>query len=129
MRRLRTALAGLVIIAAGCFGSGGDGASGPSYSASAQADCEMLLDIACDRIETCKEEQGGETAPPDFHQTCLDVQRTAFDCAKAVAVDVSFDECVEQLGSFTCAVFLTQDASGKDQTNLPASCVGVIKFP
>ena len=96
--------------------------SGPS----AQDKCEMLLDTACDRIEECAKQLSGEPAPAGFHKMCIDVQKTEVDCARATSVDQSYDECVSEIRTFSCNVFLTADPMGNIEANLPISCEGVI---
>lgn len=75
----------------------------------AQVACNDLLDALCDHLVTC-----GTFASQG---ECLDVQRTALDCDKAIGHALRYDTCVSDIEALVCP----EDA-------LPASCAGVIKL-
>ena len=115
--RQRLFLVGALIALGACNGD-----DGPS----AQDQCDMLLDLSCDRVEECAPQEI-PAGSQDPHRTCLEMTLLLIDCSKAVSVDASYDECIDQLGSLSCGVFVTTDAAGEPEAHLPASCNGVIK--
>ena len=83
-----------------------DGDSSP------QAQCEMLLDSLCDRIEQCGVQLTGETSvPATFHQQCLDTQNAYVNCENVVSVSSSYDACLADVDTYACNSLITIDAT------------------
>lgn len=76
--------------------------------------CDNLVEITCDRAVQCIPTGG-------THAECVQEVQTALPCGSAKSVTASYDRCVSQLKTISCAILFPNN-----QIDLPADCEGVI---
>jgi hypothetical protein len=80
--------------------------------------CDDLVDVLCDRGVQCL---GGSRTE------CVQSVRTELPCGSARSVSASYDRCIEQLETVSCAVlFPTNPSTSQPELRLPADCMEVI---
>lgn len=78
--------------------------------------CEDFVTLFCSKVNEC------DGAP---FADCVDATELALDCGQAVAVNESYDRCLEQLDDLGCALFLGDGT----EYQIPASCDDAIEGP
>ena len=102
---------GLVVVMLGCGGGGG---SSPVEK------CDDLVDIVCDRAVECIPGAG-------THASCVQEVQQVIPCGSAKQVSTSYDRCMTQLETTSCAVlFPVNPQNGQRELVLPADCMSVI---
>lgn len=76
--------------------------------------CDELVDLVCDRFEECVSAAG-------THADCVQLVQQQVPCGTAKAVSASYDRCMAQLASFSCANLFPAGS-----LRLPADCNGVV---
>jgi hypothetical protein len=80
--------------------------------------CDDLVDVLCSRGVQCL---GGS------HSECVQGVKSELPCGSARSVSASYDRCVEQLQTNSCAaLFPTNPSTGQPEIRLPADCMSVI---
>jgi hypothetical protein len=82
--------------------------------------CHALGDSACARVVDCRAPGASNRAA--LLADCRTGVMSSLDCGRAVAVDASYDRCMSEVASATCAAWTANPPL------LPASCHGVIKL-
>jgi len=114
MRLVVTLLGGFLFVVIGCGSDGGTmgGLPSPAERDAARAKCELFKSTFCGRLVQC-------VSPPPSQRECLDALSVSIDCTKTLAVGPSFNTCISELQTFSCAVF-------DGGNNMPASCKMVL---
>lgn len=111
-----------LVLLALLLGCGGPDDEPPSDAApapgAARAECEVLKQTLCSRYGMCQPTQ------PMARLDCLAAVATVLDCSQAVAVSASYQACLEDLRTTTCAVLVPPSR----EVQLPASCKYSILF-
>jgi hypothetical protein len=82
--------------------------------------CDTLVDELCDRALECIPNAG-------THSQCIQELQQVIPCGGVKAVSASYDRCMDQLESFSCAVLFPVDQQTRMQTlELPADCMSVV---
>lgn len=101
----------LLLVIVACGGGGGS---------SAVEKCDDLVDVVCDRAVECVPSGG-------THAACVQEVQQVISCGSAKRVSATYDRCMSQLESNSCAVlFPTNPQSGSRELALPADCMSVI---
>lgn len=113
----------MLATATGCLGGSGDSdgsgsGSGPTHQ------CEVLIDVICDRLVDCSLEISGEAAPTDGRAQCTTALRNDLACGKAVSIGQSYPECISLLQSNPCRTLFP--GSANPELDLPADCHRVV---
>jgi len=109
-------LAACLCVSPACESDGGGGGGG---SGAAAAECLEFVDVYCDQVAAC--------ADMSF-DACAEGMDDALPggCAEAdsIRAPAAFEECKTQIGSWSCAEFLSR-AQNK---NLPDSCEDQLQY-
>ncbi|MGN6103545.1 MAG: hypothetical protein ACTHU0_00330 [Kofleriaceae bacterium] len=81
--------------------------------------CDDLVDQICDRAVDCV---------GLAHGTCVADIQSVLPCGRAVSVKASYDRCMDQLSSNSCAALFPPDQNGNPDLSLPADCQAVIQL-
>jgi hypothetical protein len=125
---LWTGMALSALGAAGCSSSGDDDDDDDSSSTSGDArkKCNNLVQQFCDSIVGCEVEGGFVDASDQDSEiaSCVSDTTESADCANAVDVTTSYDECMSMLANPPCDDI--NQALSDGTLGLPDSCNGVI---
>jgi hypothetical protein len=90
------------------------------------AQCNSLADAYCTNVVDCLVEGG--TVPDEERDTqvadCKSAAKELIDCAHAIGVSESYDDCVNRLNHPDCDAI--NQSVADDDLELPDSCKGVI---
>src|SRR5512139_1499228 len=76
--------------------------------------CDTLIDELCDRAVECFPNAG-------THTQCVQEVQQGLPCGAAKDVTASYDRCIDQIETFSCAVLFPVDSQTHMQTlELPA---------
>jgi hypothetical protein len=106
----RIVLCGLV-----CIGCGSSAPKTPMQK------CDDLITTVCDRGVQCIPAAG-------THAECVSALQPLLPCAMVKTVTASYDRCIDQLKSDSCAMLFPTDSSGHTMLTLPTDCVGVLQM-
>ena len=82
--------------------------------------CDEFVDVVCDRALDC-------LSSPGSHSECVQQVQQLVPCGSAKEVSASYDRCMDQVESNSCAVlFPTDPDTGEPALSLPADCNSVI---
>ncbi len=101
---MRTGIGCLVVFLVAC----GGGSKDPTEK------CDDLVDIVCDRAVECVPNAG-------THSACVAEVEGSLDCGAAQSVSATYNACLMQLRSMSCASLFPND-----MLVLPTDCNGVI---
>ena len=82
--------------------------------------CDEFVDVVCDRALDC-------LSSPGSHSECVQQVQQLVPCGSAKEVSASYDRCMDQVESNSCAVlFPTDPDTGEPALSLPADCNAII---
>lgn len=83
--------------------------------------CDDLVHALCGRTVACLPELGTS-------QECVQALQSVLPCGATKSVTSSYDRCLSQLDSASCAALFPRDpTTGALSVSLPADCAGVLK--
>jgi hypothetical protein len=81
--------------------------------------CDDLLSTVCDRVVSCLPGLSTRTQ-------CTQTLQQALPCGRTKQIGDSYDHCLDELSSNTCAMLFPLDEAGDPALVLPVDCRGVI---
>jgi len=115
---LKSIVGTVVVLVAVCCG--GCSADEPTPSEK----CDRLVELSCTKVRACYEENGFGAA--GSQSDCVEGFKQQLPCGKAVSVDKSYDDCLQDLEALSCARAYPVKGGG---LKYPSNCQPVIYFP